>query len=126
MWKWDQSAGLLYHDTNGNGQFNVISKGYSGLGEGKNNPSDEQLQGIGPIPCGLWRITDIYNSIATGPTTLCLQPEPGTNTFGRSTFRIHGDSIEHPGQASHGCIILPRAIRQLIWDSNDRFLTVVE
>lgn len=40
-------------------------------------------------------------------------------------FRIHGDSIRAPGTASHGCIILPRAIRDRIWASGDRALQVV-
>jgi hypothetical protein len=52
-------------------------------------------------------------------------PDRGTETFGRSEFRIHGDSIAHPGMASHGCIILPRAVRDAIWRSGDRALEVV-
>jgi hypothetical protein len=52
-------------------------------------------------------------------------PDPGTETFGRGEFRIHGDSIAHPGTASHGCIILPRAVRDAIWRSGDRALEVV-
>lgn len=125
MWKWDQSGGLLYHDTNNNGEFNIISRGYSGLDAGKNNPDEQNLAGIGPIPRGLWRLTGVYNSQQTGPFTIALQPEPGTDTCGRSAFRIHGDSISNPGKASHGCIILPRSIRELMWTSNDHYLTVV-
>src|ERR1035438_5538324 len=37
-----------------------------------------------------------------------LTPESGTNTFGREGFLIHGDSVQNPGTASHGCIILPQ------------------
>lgn len=39
--------------------------------------------------------------------------------FGREGFLIHGDSIVHMGQASHGCIILPRSIREQIAASGD-------
>ena len=62
----------------------------------------------------------------TGPFTILLEPAPGTDTLGRSAFRIHGDSVRAPGTASHGCIILPRAIRDHIWRSGDRDLEVVE
>ena len=37
-----------------------------------------------------------------------LIPSPTNEMFGRSEFLIHGDSLEHPGAASEGCIILPR------------------
>ena len=63
---------------------------------------------------------------STGPFTLVLAPAPGTETHGRSAFRIHGDSIRLPGTASHGCIILPRPVREAIWASGDRDLEVVE
>jgi hypothetical protein len=120
MWVWDQSSGVLCH----NGQ--VTARGYSGANAAKNNPLLQDAKGLGPIPRGVWRLTGIFHSTNTGPFTIGLQPEPGTDTCGRSAFRIHGDSIKHPGSASHGCIILPRAIRQLMWDSNDHILTVSE
>jgi hypothetical protein len=37
MWTWDQSAGTLHRDGK------AVSRGYSGAGRGKNNPS---LQGV--------------------------------------------------------------------------------
>jgi hypothetical protein len=118
MWIWHQSAGQLTRDGRS-------WQGYSGAGRGRNNPSLQAAAGIGPIPQGRWRITDRHDSPNTGPYTLTLAPEPGTATFGRSAFRIHGDSIAHPGTASHGCIILPRAVRDTIWRSGDRCLEVV-
>lgn len=118
-WKWDQSAGELTRDGV------LISKGYSGAGRGKNNPAMQALVAVGPIPAGHWLITGRYNSANVGPAALILDPRPGTQTFGRSAFRIHGDSIRAPGTASHGCIILPRAIRDRIWASGDRSLEVV-
>lgn len=120
MWVWDQSKGELDHD----GLF--ISNGYSGLDAGKNNPALQSAVGIGPIPRGQWKIITVYNSPQTGPFTLWLDPCAGTDTCGRSAFRIHGDSIKKPGKASHGCIILPRPIREKIWNSGDHSLTVVE
>lgn len=120
MWTWDQSQGKLFHD----GKF--ISDGYAGAGPGKNNPELQSAIGVGPIPRGNWLLTGVCNSKTTGPFTISLVPKHGTDTCGRSAFRIHGDSQFHPGKASHGCIILPRAIRELIWNSGDHSISVVE
>ena len=46
-------------------------------------------------------------------------------THGRSGLLMHGDSKEHPGSASHGCVILPRSVREEVWQSGDRDLEVV-
>lgn len=120
MWTYDQSSGRLTR----NGA--LVSNGYSGKGRGKNNPALEAVVGIGPIPAGKWRMTGIYNSKNVGPYAIVLEPETGTDTKGRSAFRIHGDSIKSPGNASKGCIILPRRIREQMWGSGDKALTVIE
>lgn len=120
MWTYDQSSGRLTR----NGVF--ASTGYSGKGRGKNKPALEAMQGVGPIPAGKWRMTGIYNSARVGPYAIVLEPEPGTDTKGRSAFRIHGDSIANPGDASKGCIILPRRVREAMWSSGDRALNVIE
>jgi len=120
MWKWDQSAGIMYRNDI------KVANGYSGRDYGKNNPDKQDAVGIGPIPRGLWKITGVYNSFQTGPFTLQLEPCKGTDTCKRSAFRIHGDNIKNPGKASHGCIILPRPIRETIWNSKDHDLEVVE
>lgn len=118
MWTWAQSAGLLT-------RAGKSWRGYSGAGRGKNNPAMQIAAGVGPIPQGRWAITGRYDSPNTGPCTLILAPEAGTEAFGRGDFRIHGDSIAHPGSASHGCIILPRSVRDAIWASGDRTLEVI-
>lgn len=124
MWIYHQSSGKLYRDAA------FISAGYSGNGRGKNNPALETAKGIGPIPVGDWIIKEPYNSANTGPYTLPLWADDGKlddteARTGRGAFRIHGDSIKNPGTASHGCIILPRAIREMIWKSGDKKLRVV-
>ncbi|MBI1408141.1 MAG: DUF2778 domain-containing protein [Caulobacter sp.] len=125
MWTWDQSAGKLYRD----GAF--ISSGYSGHGRGKNNPALQGVQGVGPIPRGDWKIVERYDSKSVGPYALVLHAVDGVlddthAPTGRSAFRIHGDSVRSPGTASRGCIILPRTIREKVWQSGDRDLRVVE
>lgn len=125
MWTWDQSAGELRRDGK------LVSRGYSGKGRGKNNPSMEGVRGVGPIPRGRYTIKAPYDSRNVGPYTLpvdAIDAKPGDDRHeptGRSAFRIHGDSIRAPGTASKGCIILPRAVRQAIWRSGDRLLEVV-
>lgn len=118
-WLWDQSSGELSHDGK------PVATGYSGAGEGKNSPDMQAAVGVGPIPRGEWTIEGVENGGPTGPFTLILAPKPGTDTCGRSAFRIHGDSIAQPGTASHGCIILARPVREAIWQSGDTDLEVV-
>ena len=120
MWIWDQSAGTMSR----NGK--VVATGYAGHDYGKNNPKAQDVKGIGPVPRGRWSIGAPRTSPNTGPYTMSLTPMQGTDPLGRSAFRIHGDSISAPGTASHGCIILPRAVRQAIWNSGDHILEVVE
>lgn len=119
MWKWDQSAGELSR----NGKF--IARGYSGANIGKNNPDLESKVATGPIPRGVWKIHAPRNSVNVGPFAMPLTPV-GHKAHGRSAFMIHGDSAKKPGQASKGCIILPRNVREMIWNSGDHDLTVVE
>ncbi|WP_036771101.1 MULTISPECIES: tlde1 domain-containing protein [Photorhabdus] len=98
-WQYSQSTGVLTH----NGSF--IAKGYSGRGAGINNSSMEQVKDEGPIPRGYYRINGYTNSITK--VTVTLEPIMGTNTFGRTLFRIHGDRKDGTyRQASHGCIII--------------------
>ncbi len=128
MWKWDQSAGVLTR----NGESVTGGNGYSGAGRGKNNPAMQAARGVGPVPRGIWVIGAPYQSKNTGPFTMPLtardeKPKDDIHQpTGRSAFRIHGDSIKNPGTASHGCIILPRFVREKIWKSGDREIEVVE
>jgi len=119
MWIWDQNAGTLSRDGI------VVSRGYAGNGRGVNNPTMQAAKGIGPIPAGHYTMTQIRDSANTGPRTIALQPSELTQTFGRGDFRIHGDNRMGNRSASHGCIILPRDVREKIWASRDRALQVV-
>lgn len=103
----------------------LIGVGYAGKGAGKNNPLMEHLKMIGPLPKGKYKIGQPYDSPHTGPFTLPLEPFPENEMYGRSDFKIHGDSIEKPGTASNGCIILPRQAREEINNSTDKILEVI-
>lgn len=119
-WTYSQKTGELQRD----GKH--VANGYSGAGPGKNNPAMEQVHNVGPIPHGDWTIIGPpLNTASHGPFVLHLEPAPETQSFGRDGFLMHGDSAEHPGCASQGCIILPRSIRERVWNSGDNDLRVV-
>jgi len=112
-----QHDGLLTH-----GQT-FVGTGYSGHGEGKNNPAMQGVQKVGPIPVGRYKIGPAYAHPKLGPCVMNLDAMEGTNTLGRSLFRIHGNNAQN--DASHGCIILGPAIRRSIADSGEHTLEVV-
>jgi hypothetical protein len=119
MWTYSDTTGEFRHD----GDF--ISKGYSGFGPGKNAPLLGKERNIGPIPAGKYSIGPAHFHPKKGPVVMALTPLAGTETFGRSGFLIHGDSKEHPGEASHGCIILARDVREQVASSDDKSLEVI-
>ncbi len=118
MWTYSQSTGRLTQDDE------AIGHGYSGHGEGKDNPLLQDVANVGPIPQGIYSIGDPFDTETHGPFVLRLQPIGATNTHGRRGFLIHGDSIIKPGTASEGCIIMPRIVRETIASSEDKDLTV--
>lgn len=123
MWTWAQKTGTLTRD----GAF--VAVGYAGGNcgsnpEGVNNPSMQNVPKIGPLPQGTYTVGEPIAESKLGPFALPLQPMPSNEMFGRSDFYCHGDTAV-PGQASEGCIILARPIRNEIAESSDKALTVV-
>lgn len=121
MWVYQQSTGILKKDGK------LVAVGYSGYGHtketGRNNPNMEHVVARGPIPRGRWKITGKpYDSKKVGPFALILEPV-GHDAHGRSAFRIHGNNKAN--NASNGCIILARPIREYIWKTGDRDLEVI-
>jgi len=125
MWKYEQRTGRLYADFSESAGEKLTGVGYSGKGNGKNNPDSQEVHNVGPIPVGLYKIHGPVDTVTHGPYVLPLEPDGDNHMFDRSGFLIHGDSVVHPGTASEGCIILPRAIREQIWNSRDHDLRVV-
>jgi hypothetical protein len=120
MWTYAQKSGNLLQ----NGR--LVGTGYSGGGEGKNDPTMQSMEDVGPIPQGNWTISGPPKDTPEhGPFVLTLTADSGTNTFGRDGFLMHGDSVAAPGTASKGCIIMPRAVREQVWSSGDLQLEVV-
>jgi hypothetical protein len=119
MWTYTQATGWL-----SKGGKNLY-RGYSGRDQGKNNPQMEDVRDTGPIPTGTYKIGFPMTTTTHGPYVLALTPDPKNIMFNRAGFLIHGDSIKEPGTASHGCIILPRSARELIYQSGDHEIEVV-
>jgi lipoprotein-anchoring transpeptidase ErfK/SrfK len=117
MWTYSVAGGALARNGAARGA------GYSGFGEGRNNIGKVKVPMVGPIPPGRYRIGPAYRHARLGPVTMNLDPMPGTDCFGRSLFRIHGDNATR--DASHGCIILARPLREAIASSGDRILDVI-
>lgn len=118
---------LFYHQISGELLWDKqpLGTGYSGYGTGKNEPTFENVPNVGPIPLGLYTVSLPYDDKEKGPITFRLTPAEETNTYNRSDFLIHGDSFAHPGMSSHGCIVAPHAVRQMIAASKDPLLKVV-
>jgi hypothetical protein len=121
MWTFHQRTGALT-----DASCAVIAHGYSGAPEGKNDPSKQNIANVGPIPRGVYSIAEPHNSAKHGPFCLSLVPHERNEMFGRRGFLMHGDSKEHPGAASEGCVIMPFSVRFTVWQSNDRTLIVTE
>ena len=107
----------------------VTGKGYSGHDTATlptlNNPIFERVQGVGPIPQGLYKLStweDYHPKL--GEVVVELVPEPTTNTYGRSGFFIHGDNQQMDYTASDGCIILSKNLREALRQSGETELTV--
>lgn len=120
MWLYQQSTGKLWNPSG-----LCVGQGYAGRGDGKNNPAMQQAQLKGPLPQGKYTIGAAYHHPHLGPVCMDLTPDPTNEMFGRSLFRIHADAIDHPGDASEGCIVMPRSVRDQVATSSDRDLRVV-
>lgn len=115
----EQATGRLLDETNA-----PIAKGYAGREAGKNNPDMQNVKGIGPLPRGWYTAQPPGDDAVVGKFAMRLIPDVGNEMFGRNSFFMHGDSIQQPGMASHGCIVMPRAVREKFWLMSDHRIQV--
>lgn len=121
-WKFSQLNGKIW-DSHSWNPDNYIGQGYAGRDAGKNNPSMEGVKGIGPLPHGLWKPVEFFALHPTvGKNAVRVEPADQetldrVKAYGRDPFSffMHGDSSEHPGLASHGCMVEGPAIRLKFW-----------
>jgi len=105
-----------------NGEFYIgaylLETGYAGYfnnitGEDyRNNPAAQCIAFRGPLPAGCYYMSDGNGTVTK--KSIMLLPVDITIMCNRNDFFIHGDSIENPGTASKGCIILTRPSREKI------------
>lgn len=117
-WTYKQSTGEMISPVG------VVANGYSGRGEGKNNPKMQAMKKTGPVPRGTYTIGPPYEDPHKGPCVMRLTPDPSDEMFGRSGFLIHGDNSKH--DASEGCIILGPLTRLAVAASANKILNVIE
>jgi hypothetical protein len=119
-WVYEIVSGRLYDSAGA-----IVAIGYSGQPDHKNDPQSVSLHDQGPIPPGRYDINAPVDTVTHGPFVLSLTPDPSNQMFGRGGFLLHGDSVVAPGTASEGCVIMPRTIREQVWQSGDRELHVM-
>ncbi|MDA8387960.1 MAG: DUF2778 domain-containing protein [Nitrospiraceae bacterium] len=105
-----------------------IGRGYSGRGEGLNNPDMQDKIGEGPIPRGTWDIGEPGNHRTHDGKELVysMRLTPlSVEVTDRSGFFIHGDNRHMNHTASDGCIVLDLHIREQIGHSKVKRLRVL-
>lgn len=124
-WTYVQESGKLYRPDG-----SLAGTGYAGgcggeRPEGVNNHSMQAIKNVGPIVVGVYRKGDVVMQSQLGPFAIPLTPESHNMMLGRGGFYMHGDKRHPPRSASHGCIIMARAVRTEFYESSDPTLTVV-
>jgi len=124
-WTFEIVTGKMFNPA---GTF--VSAGYSGGNKGRNpegvdNPADEGIPNVGPLPEGLYTFGTPVDHSQLGPFAIPLIPDPANDMRGRGNFFCHGDSTSLDHSASEGCIIQPRPTREAMWNSDDRSIQVV-
>jgi hypothetical protein len=116
-----QTTGTL---TDNEGQ--IVATGWSGHGEGKNNPLMQSVHNVGPLPQGLYKVGVWEDHPHLGHMVAHLSMVDGKD-FGRDGFFIHGPSKDKDkyGEESQGCIVVPRPDRQKVHDLNPQCVQVV-
>jgi hypothetical protein len=120
MWKYSQSSGELF-----NAAGTLIDTGYAGKGNAKNDPDQQCVADMGPIPRGYYNIQPAVTHPKLGPVAIPLDPDTSNTMCGRSGFFMHGDKVSDPGNASEGCVIMKRTTREGVDASDDKRLQVV-
>ncbi len=121
----DVREGILTVDPGRHGEASYTIQATSGKGKCMNNPDCESKVNAGPIPRGVYRMDvselsnpgllgDIGRTFRSFPDLrdwgdwrVQLHREPGTKTFGRTGFFLHGGSMA----GSAGCIDIGGGIR---------------
>lgn len=74
--------------------------------QGMNNPDEQAVHFIGPLPVGLYRVGTWGTYPKIGEDSAPLT-QIGGETYGRGGFFIHGPGTADPMNSSEGCIVVP-------------------
>ena len=109
------------------GQFRGTSGpfAWAGRGEGKNNPAWQQIHNMGPLPQNTYSLGEWTVHPHLGPLVSELTPGPDQEMYGRDGFWIHGPGESNYGQESKGCVVIPRAWRELVRATCEKYIEVV-
>lgn len=124
MWIYESSSGKLF---NPDGVH--VATGYAGGDEGRhpegvNNVAMQCVKDIGPLPVGFYTFGTPIPKSHLGLFAIPLIPDAANSMCGRGDFYCHGDTTPS-GNASEGCIVMPRAIRNAMWASTDHRIQVI-
>jgi hypothetical protein len=131
--KYSVTAGTIDKVTDSG--ITALGTGYSGKGDGVDNPSMENVSGApgkpvaGPIPEGKYTIgKEQANKLGNGKVlsnSMRLTPSAGNNMYGRGGFLMHGGSWNLT--SSEGCIVVPDVgVRDAVGSSGINVLTVTQ
>jgi hypothetical protein len=123
MWTYSIPTGVMYDP-----QGKVAGVGYAGAPGYINDPSEVSIKDKGPLPPGMYTITNWRTDKHMGPLCASLVQDSENQMYGRSGFNLHGDKIDHPGCGSEGCIqqIYPVRLRMSKSDDNRLKATLEE
>jgi hypothetical protein len=122
MFLFNRLAGQILRGSDSE-SLGVIASAYSGYGEGKNNPSMQNVANVGPLPSGWYTMETIMDDNGNAieyedkmPPVIRLIPDTDTEMFGRAGMLMHGDFVNPllQGTASHGCIVEDHTTRAFI------------
>lgn len=122
--QYQQSTGRLYIQCDETSDRALLGVGYAGRGTCRNNPQQQHVVNGGPLPRGMYTIGFPERHPRLGPLSFRLHPEATNVMFGRSGFFIHGDNKTN--DASTGCVILPKPLREIIAASGLSRLWVIQ
>ncbi len=115
---YNQATGQLICIDNDTYRQTVNEQCYSGAPGAVNDPSQQNVPNVGPIPRGDYNIETGVGNRGTGPQSLPLTPTSKNKQFPSTrdpgSFLIHGDNSQGNQSASQGCIICTRSTRNTI------------
>ena len=125
MWTFKVTAGTILNPEGALVTSHAYAGGNCGKNpEGVNNPAKVMVKDIGPLPPGLYTMGTPVEHSRLGPFAIPLTPDPANVMYGRGGFFCHGDTVPS-GNASEGCIIAARFVRDQMWASADHQIQVV-